>query len=302
MSGSIGGNRIKHERVMPTCLKYLDKVLKGFNGFEGFSCTGSYKARPKEDYGDIDLVVWINLPDDLKTIKKKFQNYLNSLPNYITPPFRSGKRQGHKSQMFGNIVTCQIPIQGQEDNFVQIDNIIVKSKEELEFVEHYLNLDAQIQTLLTASVRVLPRIIVEQDLSYIKWSFHQDINIPILKDNEEFEVVISMFKLTIRKVTLDENKKELSREIVWETTNWTFTEIFIKESLGQPNIHYNNYTFESLLNFVNNFYEDDERAKRRICGIMNSMINIGPGEVGTEKGIKKQEAIDLAYKILNINK
>ena len=68
MSGSIGGNRIPHKYVNKTCLYYLENVLKPFEGFKEFSITGSYNARPKDDYGDIDLVVYIDSNEDLKKL------------------------------------------------------------------------------------------------------------------------------------------------------------------------------------------------------------------------------------------
>jgi hypothetical protein len=303
MSGSIGGNRISHKLVNKTCLYYLDKVLKDFEGFEDFAVTGSYHARPKEDYGDIDLVVCINSKEDLKDIKKRFKSYIESLPDEICPLFRKGKNQGKKAQLYGNIVTCQIPIQGKETDYVQVDNIIVKSLEELEFVRNFLDIDAQIQTLLTATIRVIPSIIKYQDIAYFRYHLNDYFEVPELKENQEFEFVLSMFKVSLRVVTLDDNYKEINRETIWETSKWEIANILIQESLSKfRDFNFKNYTFEELLDMTKESYKDDERARRRICGIMKSMINIGPGEIGTEKGIKKQEAIDLAYKILEVDK
>ena len=303
MSGSIGGNRIPHKLVNKTCLYYLDKVLKDFEGFEDFAVTGSYHARPKEDYGDIDLVVCINSKEDLKDIKKRFKTYIESLPDEICPLFRKGKNQGKKAQLYGNIVTCQIPIQGKETDYVQVDNIIVKSLEELEFVRNFLDIDAQIQTLLTATIRVIPSIIKYQDIAYFRYHLNDYFEVPELKENQEFEFVLSMFKVSLRVVTLDDNYKEINRDTIWETSKWEIANILIQESLSKfRDFNFKNYTFEELLDMTKESYKDDERARRRICGIMKSMINIGPGEVGTEKGIKKQEAIDLAYKILEVDK
>ena len=64
--------------------------------------------------------------------------------------------QGKKAQLYGSIVTCQIPIVGKEDEFVQIDNIIVLTPEELNFQKSFLNLNAQLQTFDTALAISVP--------------------------------------------------------------------------------------------------------------------------------------------------
>ena len=44
MSGSIGGSRIPTKKVRPTVDKYIEKVLKGFNGYKSCDTTGSYNV------------------------------------------------------------------------------------------------------------------------------------------------------------------------------------------------------------------------------------------------------------------
>ena len=44
----------------------------------------------------------------------------------------------------------------------------------------------------------------------------------------------------------------------------------------------------------------DERSRKRIAGLVSSMIHVGPGEVGTPKGDTKQAFIDLCQsKLVN---
>jgi hypothetical protein len=44
----------------------------------------------------------------------------------------------------------------------------------------------------------------------------------------------------------------------------------------------------------------DERSRKRIVGIMKSMIRVGPGEVGTPKGEAKEQGIRLAQQTLQV--
>ena len=94
----------------------------------------------------IELCIWIDSKEDIKNVKKEFKKHIENLPDELTPKFRSGRNQGKKAQLYGSIVTCQIPIVGKEDEFVQIDNIIVLKPEELNFQKSFLNLNAQLQT------------------------------------------------------------------------------------------------------------------------------------------------------------
>ena len=45
----------------------------------------------------------------------------------------------------------------------------------------------------------------------------------------------------------------------------------------------------------------DQRSRDRIVGVVNSMIRVGPGEVGTPKGDAKQSFIDLCKQTLKVN-
>lgn len=300
MSGSIGGNRILRKNVKDTIYFNYLNILMGYRDFRECCITGSYNTGIKKDHGDIDLCIYIDSKDDLKTIKKDFQKYLESKSDLEIVPFRVGKNQGKKTQLYGNIVTCQIPIRNQEGEYVQVDNIITKSKQSMMFVKNFLDLDAQRQTLFTALVRVIPYTIRLQDVSYL---CYKDIKIPQLKNNQEFEFVLSMFNISLRVVTLDDNYKEIDRETIWTSDNWDHARMLIQEGLGQNSFFkFEDYSFEDLLDNVSIVYDYDIRARRRICGIMNSMINIGPGEINTPKGDNKQKAIDLTYQKLNIEK
>ena len=293
MSGSIGADRILREDVKPTVENFENEILKKFQGYRKLEITGSYNAGNKKDHGDIDLCIWIDSNKDLKDVKKEFKSYLESLSDELTPKFRSGKNCGKKAQMYGNIVTCQFNINNSE-NIVQIDNIIVSSPESLHFQKTFLNLDAQTQTFMTAIVRVA------QESTKQKAFYHFNIkNIPVLNDNQELEFVLAMSGLSLRKVTLDDNMKTIEKEELWRTENWECVNWLVEETIDMSPIW---KRYEELLDQAAIVFKDDERSRKRICGIMNSMINIGPGEVGTPKGEAKEQGIKLAYERLNVER
>lgn len=281
MSGSIGGKRILREEVQGTVNKYIDKVLSGFPGFIKVDITGSYNAGTRKDHGDIDLIVQLQ-GDDISKVKKEFKKYLDSLDNTLTPKFIFGRNYGNKSQLYGQIVTCGFPIVGRENDYVQVDNIIVISEEAGNFQKEFLNLDAPKQALLMGYVRVCKNI----------YDKAKEFNIKLqpISNNQEYEFVLSATGLSLRLVTLNDDYKELYRKEIWRSYDWDK----VRKLLTDINI-YDSYD-EILKNISNNIF--DQRSKRRIVGIMKSMINVGAGEVGTSKGDMKIHAIKLAEKIL----
>lgn len=293
MSGSIGGDRIKRAQVQPTVDRYEEEVLKKFPGYQKYEITGSYNAGTKSDHGDIDLCIWIN-GSDIKAVKKNFKKFLENLPEDVTPMFRFGRNRGERAQLYGSIVTCQTPIFGDEEKFVQVDNIIVLTKQELDFQKTFLNLNAQLQTLVTGLVRVLDTKKKEQAFKKLGIS-----ELPDLEGNQEFEFVVSTQALSLRKVTLNDEMRQTKKEEIWRTFDWGLVEELLNISLNgkyDPKLSY-----EELLDVTADVYRGDERARKRICGIIKSMINVGPGEVGTPKGDGKIAGIKLAYQKLNVN-
>lgn len=281
MSGSIGGCRIKRADVRPTVENYIYEVLGRFPGFRECLITGSYNAGTKSDHGDIDLVVWVD-HDNLKAAKLEFKKYLEELPDDLTIPFREGKRKGDKAQMFGDIVTCGFPITGTSDP-VQIDNVLVTTRNDMIFRKSFLDLDAARQALAQGLARVQINISDHPDVILDHFGL---INLPDTLHNQEYEMVLSPVGLSLRLVTLDPDYKELNREEVWRTNNWDAVIWLLKE--------YPIYgSYEDMLDVVANKITDD-RSRRRILGIMKSMIRVGPGEEGTPKGKYKTDCINLA--------
>lgn len=281
MSGSIGGSRILREEVQPTLNNYINNVLKGFPGFVSAQITGSYNAGTKKDHGDIDLAVYIE-GDDIKKIKKDFKEYLESLNDGLTPRFIFGRNEGKKAQMYGTIVTCGSPISGREDCYVQVDNIIVNSKEAQRFQKEFLDLDAAKQGLLMGLIRVI--------LNYRNFNTILNrieiTNLPGLGWNQEYEFVLSSAGVSLRRVTLNEEMKEVSRDELWRSCDWDVVK-FITNGFDFS------LPYEELLDKVAVMTMGDDRSRRRIIGIMKSMVNVGIAEQGTPKGDAKENAIML---------
>lgn len=287
MSGSIGAYRINRRDVQPTLDDYITKVLKPFPGFQSCDITGSYNAGTKKDHGDIDLVVYIDAKD-IKRLKKDFKSYLDSLPDDITIPFLAGKRQGDKAQLFGAIVTCGFPIHGTTDP-VQIDNILVTTRNDAAFQRSFLNLSAQKQALFQGLVRVLLREV--SNPAGILAHFGLE-NLPDAGPGQEYEFVLSATGLSLRLVNLSDDLHEISRTEVWRSNNWGDVEWLLKD-------YDMNDDYEDVIQIVGRRIRN-ERSRRRIVGIMKSMIRVGPGEVGTPKGDAKVAGIRLAHQVLNV--
>ena len=285
MSGSIGGNRILREQVRPTVNGYIKDVLSEYPNYKKCDITGSYNAGIKKDHGDIDLVILIDAKEELKEVKKRFKEYIESLPNNITPPFRLGKNKGSKAQLYGSIVTCEYPIKDKKEDYVQIDNIITTNEDEYNFQKSFLNLNAQKQTLITGLVRIQDNESKEKLFDYFNIT-----ELPKLETNQEFEFVLSVSGLSLRKITLSSDRKQAYKEEIWRSHKWDNVEYLLREwDLTK--------SYEELLYITEKVIKDD-RSRSRICGIMKSMINIGPGEKGTQKGIDKENGIKLAFDIL----
>ena len=285
MSGSIGGKRIVRGDVQPTLNDYIEKVLKPFPGYQDCAITGSYNAGTKKDHGDIDLIVYIDAKD-IKKLKKDFKAYLDKLPDNVTIPFTFGKRMGDKSQLFGAIVTCGFPIHGTTDP-VQIDNILVTTKNDASFQRNFLNLNAQKQALFQGITRI---ILLHQNQNEIFKHFEIE-NLPEPQGNQEYEFVLSPTGLSLRLVTLTSDFKELDRTELWRSNNWSDVEWLLH------NYYVDEY--EDALELVAKNIKDD-RSRKRIVGIMKSMIRVGPGEVGTPKGDAKEAGIKLAQQKLQV--
>jgi cytidyltransferase-like protein len=287
MSGSIGANRIPRAAVETTLKAYIDKVLKKFPGFKSAKISGSYNTTVKPDHGDIDLVINIEGDEqDRKKLKQNFAAYISSLSDDITIPFTSGRHVGKKAAGTGDIVIVQFAIEGYPDLTVQIDNMIVASEQESEYRKSFLDLPAEKQGLLVGLAKA--QLLEEDPIEIFKRL--GITNIPKLDKNQELEFNLSNKGLTLRLVTLGDNFKELSRNEIWTSFNWSDVEKLFKDYKLDG-------TWEELLESINSKLKNS-RSRNRVKGIFNSLVVINAGEAGTDKGNNKLKAKDTVDKLL----
>lgn len=287
MSGVAGGNRIEKPDVQRTFEKYQREILEKIPGFVKVTLSGSVKAGTKSDYGDLDLVVHFE-GEDKKKVKDEVIRIVTSKPDSIIVPFRSEKYKGKKYYNSGEIITVLYPIEGKEDKYIQVDNIIALTDEEHQFKNNFLDLPAEKQGLILGLTKV---ILLERDYKKVLPSLGIK-GLPELKDNQELEFNLSSAKLTLRRVTLGEGYKTLKKEELWETTDWGV----IKKLFDGYKI---DGTFEELLEDLNRKLKNP-RSKSRVRGVFNSMVSVKSGEVGTPKGANKEKALNAVNTLLEL--
>lgn len=287
MSGVAGGTRIQRADVQTTFDKYVEDVLSNIDGFKKATLSGSVKAGAKSDYGDLDIITHFE-GNDKKQVKHRIISSVRSKPDNEIAPFKSEKYKGRKYYNSGEIVTVLYPIQGKQDQFIQVDNIIALSKQEHRFKNNFLDIPAEKQGLILGLAKVT---LLEEQPSEV-FSRLGIKNIPKLQQDEELEFNLSSSKLTLRKVKL-KDFKTLSKNDVWSSTDWN--------SIQRLFINYNiDGSFEQLLKQITTQLKNP-RSKKRIKGIFNSMVSIKSGEVGTPKGEGKQKALDAVNSLLEAN-
>ena len=284
MSGVAGGNRIEKSDVQRTFDKYTKEILEKIPGFKKASLSGSVKVGTKPDYGDLDLITWFE-GEDKKEVKQRIIKLVTSQSDSVIVPFKSEKYSGKKYYNSGEIITILYPIEGKQDEYIQVDNIIALTEEEHSFKNNFLDLPAEKQGLILGLVKI---VLLEKSPQEVLTSLGIT-DTPTLADDEELEFNLSSGKLTLRKVKL-KDFKTVKREDLWSSTNWEDIKTLLKgvELEG---------TFEELLDDIRNKLKNP-RSKNRIKGIFNSMISVKSGEVGTLKGDNKEKAIDKVNTLL----
>jgi len=286
MSGVAGGSRIKKQDVQKTFDSYVNAVLQNVEGFRKATLSGSVNVGSKPDYGDLDLIVWIT-GEDKKEVKQRLINTVTKLPDSVIVPFKSDRYKGKKYYNAGELISVLYPIVGSAGDFIQVDNIIALSEEEHQFKNSFLDLPAEKQGLLIGLAKV---ILLERDVKDIFRKL--GIKLPTtLGPNQEYEFNLSSVKLSLRKVKLTDDYKEVDREEVWSTTDWST----IKTLFDGYNI---TGTFEELLYDLARSLKNP-RSKSRIKGIFKSMVTVKSGEVGTAKADTKEKALAAVDKLLN---
>jgi len=285
LSGVAGGTRILKQDVQATFNKYVEEVLKKIPGFKKASLSGSVKAGSKADFGDLDIITWFE-GDDKKEVKQRIIDAISKLPNNVVVPFKSEKYAGRRYYNSGELISILYPIAGQEDQYIQVDNIIALTEEESVFKGSFLDLPAEKQGLLIGLAKV---ILLEENPDDVFRRMGIS-NLPPLGEGEEYEFNLSSVKLSLRKVKL-ENFKEVGREEIWSTTNWGVIKILFKGF----NI---DGSFEDLLDDIAKKLVN-ARSKNRVAGIFKSMVSVKSGEVGTPKGAGKEAALEKVAQTLS---
>ena len=276
-SGVAGGNRIKKENVQETFANYIEKVLTKVPGFKHATLSGSIKTGSKADFGDLDLIVSFE-GEDKKEVKQRIVDAIMSLPSDVIVPFKSDKYKGKRYYNSGEMISVLFPISGEPDQFIQVDNIIALTEEEHNFKNSFLDLPAEKQGLMIGLTKVA---LIEEEPAEV-FARLGISNLPELAKGEEFEFNLSSVKLTLRKVKL-ENFKEISREEVWSSADWSKVEDLLQNFDLQG-------TFEELLEEISTKLKNP-RSKNRVSGIFRSMVSVKSGEVGTPKGASKEAAL-----------
>lgn len=276
-SGVAGGNRIKKENVQETFANYIEKVLTKIPGFKHATLSGSIKTGSKADFGDLDLIVSFE-GEDKKEVKQRIVDTIMALSSDVIVPFKSDKYKGKRYYNSGEMISVLFPISGEPDQFIQVDNIIALSEEEHNFKNSFLDLPAEKQGLLIGLTKVA---LIEEKPAEVLARLGIS-NLPELIQGEEFEFNLSSVKLTLRKVKL-ENFKEVSREEVWSSADWSKVEDLLQNFDLQG-------TFEELLEEIS-IKLKNPRSKNRVSGIFRSMVSVKSGEVGTPKGANKEAAL-----------
>lgn len=285
MSGVAGGNRILRQDVQATFNKYVSEVLSTIPGFKKASLSGSVKAGSKADFGDLDVITWFE-GDDKREVKQRIIDAISKLPSNVIVPFKSEKYTGRRYYNSGELISVLFPIEGQEDQYIQVDNIIALTEEESVFKGSFLDLPAEKQGLLLGLTKV---ILLEENPDEVFRRMGIS-NLPPLEEGEEYEFNLSSVKLALRKVKL-ENFKEVAREEIWSTTNWGTIKILFRGF----NI---DGSFEDLLDDIARKLTN-ARSKNRVAGIFRSMISVKSGEVGTAKGKGKEDALEKVAQTLS---
>ena len=277
MSGAAGGVIINKEDLKATIRDYRETVLKPLNLDKSYNITGVRRRPEKNTFGDIDIV--LSFPGgDKKQLKKDFAQHLEQIDKIPNIPRKKNK----KYFIHGSIVTNLYPIVGKPDQYVQIDNIITPSEDEGKFTYSMLDLPAQEQGLTLGLAKA---IFTELNPSQIEQLF-KDLNIPQNiekpKEGEEYDFNLNTSGLSLKIAPIG---KSFGKEI-WKSSKFNDTKTLLK-SLG---VDIENDKFRDIVKVVKNF--KSRRSIDRLKGMFAKNIRVSDTEVGRDKGIKKQQALD----------
>jgi hypothetical protein len=285
MSGSTGAPRIESRNEYESFVDSYSNFINDFENLVNITSVGSYKSNTsKESFGDIDLIVQVDNNSSKKQIKQKFISYIINKPKDTILPFISEKYQGKRYLQPGELVS----IHYFDKNILkscQIDNIFSLSSEETNFKQNFLNMTADKQGLLSGLIKSATN--EEHYSSIIK---RLEISVPnINEDTQEYDFSISSSSIELRLISNSEN--HMTHNTVWKSQNWKDVEKILEK--------YNlSWEFNDLISYCS-INIKNERSKKRIKGIFNSLVTVKSGEINTEKGFSKLESIKKVNDIFN---
>lgn len=293
MSGVAGADRVKSREDFQQFLTSYRRLISQFPGFQDLKPSGSYNSDPnKTTFGDIDLILYIQTDQDKKTLKAQLVRWLESQPASVIMPFRSTKYPGRRTYNSGEIVSVRYQDPGLGYS-AQIDNIIALDDTEADFKMQFLDMTASMQGLVLGLVKVATIETPPQRL-------FRRMGISIsdqLEPNQEWSFNLSSGELQLRKITYEPDAfaqgqyQEQSREVVWRTNRYTD----VQKLLWQWDL---TLGFDNLLAQTQKKLRNP-RSKNRIRGVFQSMVHVTSGEMGTNKGQRKQADLDKIQQMLS---
>mgnify|MGYP003624819478 FL=1 len=277
MSGAAGGVPIKKKDLKDTIRDYRDKVLKPLNLDTSYKITGVRSRPSKSTFGDIDIVV--SFPSgDKKQLKKDIANFLEGMDQIPQLPHKANK----KSFIHGQIVTTLWPVSNQPGEYVQIDNIVTVSKDEGEFTYGMLDLPAQEQGLILGLAKTIFSELSQNEIQQLFKSLNIPEDVETPQEGEEYDFNLNTSGLSL-KISPMGGK---SGRVIWNSNSFQDVKTLIK-SLG---IDIERDKFDSIIEKVKKF--KSRRSIDRLKGMFARNIRVGTGEIGKEKGDKKQQSLD----------
>jgi len=292
MSGVTGNNKIQSRKDFREILKTAEEIIKDFPGFVSIEPTGSYNSdKKKTTFGDIDLITHIDgsvYDNDKKKIKSALAKHFKVMSDSIIVPFASEKYAGKKYYNSGEIITISLNTPNPSILPCQVDYMIAMDASETKFKKDFLDMPAAKQGIVLGLIKT--SLIEQQPNAVFKRLKIKEDN-KTLSNVEEFEFNLSSKEIQLRRVQYDKpgSFKQASRQIVWTSRDWNDLSIILKDfDLG--------LSFDKLVAQAKSKLKKT-RSSNRMAGVFKSMISIKSGEVGKQKGIDKQKALDKVQKL-----
>lgn len=247
----------------------------------------------KQDFGDVDLIATFDIPSNLtkNILAKELTEWLIENRKSDLVPFKTEKHKGKLvNNSFGSIVTLMIKVPGK-DVLAQVDIMLSLNKIETEFKKQFLDMPAEKQGLIIGLVKTI--LLESEPKDVFK---RMGINYKDLSEDKEYDFTLSSSGLSIDIVNkFDPSKPKVkeTKENVAKLTNWNT----IIELLKEYDI--SNKQFNDLIETLKNKDWKNQRSLRRVLGSFNAMVLTTSGEIGTEKGNRKEEARSKVKALLN---